>query len=144
MMKLTKAIIFIWSIILFASCEDDKPIKGGIKFEKLSFEQALVKSKNENKVLFVDAYATWCGPCKKLAKTTFVDKKVEKVFNSKFVNIKIDVDESSSLKFVEQFQVNSIPTMLFFDKNGQLIKRLEGYYDEEELLHETKEIIGLN
>lgn len=141
MMKLTNAIIFIWSIILLASCEDDKPIKGGIKFEKLSFEQASVKSKNENKVLFVDAYATWCGPCKKLAKTTFVDKKVEKVFNSNFVNIKMDVDESSNLKFVEEFQVNSIPTMLFFDKNGQLIKRLEGYYDDEELLQEVQGIV---
>lgn len=141
MMKLTKAIIFIWSIILLASCEDDKPIKGGIKFEKLSFEQASVKSKNENKMLFVDAYATWCGPCKKLAKTTFVDKKVEKVFNSNFVNIKMDVDEAASLSFVEKYEINSIPTMLFFDNNGQLIKRLEGYYDEEELLQEVQQFV---
>lgn len=140
MMKLTKAIIFIWSIILLASCEDDKPIKGGIKFEKLSFEQASVKSKNENKVLFVDAYATWCGPCKKLAKNTFVDKKVEKVFNSNFVNIKMDVDEAASLSFVEKYEINSIPTMLFFDSSGKVLKRLEGYYDEEELLQEVQGI----
>ena len=140
MMKLTKAIIFIWSIILLASCEDDKPIKGGIKFEKLSFEQASVKSKNENKVLFVDAYATWCGPCKKLAKTTFIDKKVENVFNSNFVNIKMDVDEAASLSFVEKYEINSIPTMLFFDSSGKVLKRLEGYYDEEELLQEVQGI----
>lgn len=47
----------------------------GIQFEKGTFKQALQKAKKENKLLFIDGYADWCAPCKKMEKTCFSGRR---------------------------------------------------------------------
>lgn len=46
----------------------------GIKFEDTNFSTILAKAKKENKLIFIDAYASWCGPCKLMVKNV-LDKK---------------------------------------------------------------------
>ena len=55
------------------SCDKNNITKDGIKFEKDNWENTLAKAKVENKIVFVDAYTTWCGPCKKMDAKTFPD-----------------------------------------------------------------------
>ena len=80
--------IFLFSALFsaFLSCDKNNNTKDGIKFEKDNWENTLAKAKAENKIVFVDAYTTWCGPCKKMDANTFPDKKVGDFYNKNFIN----------------------------------------------------------
>ena len=74
----------------------------------------------EDKLLVVDFFATWCGPCKKLSPT--LDEVSEELGEQ--VNIvKVDVDESEDLAM--DYGIRSVPTVLFF-KNGQQVDKFVG------------------
>ncbi|MCW4030218.1 MAG: thioredoxin [Candidatus Bathyarchaeota archaeon] len=81
-----------------------------------NFEQTI----NSNKVVFVDFWATWCGPCRALAPTI---EEVAKEYQGKVLVGKLDVDENPAT--AERFQVFSIPTMILF-VNGQETERIVG------------------
>ena len=67
----------------------------------------------------IDFFATWCGPCKRIAPTY---EKLSEAFTS-VTFLKVDVDESPEL--VDMFAVNSMPTFVFL-KHGQVVKKVEG------------------
>src|SRR5687768_6575536 len=67
-------------------------VTGGIKFAKIRVEKAMEEAKASGKLIFIDVHTTWCGPCKEMARTTFQSDEVGKVFNKKFVNLKIDAE----------------------------------------------------
>lgn len=66
--------------ILEAKNYANTPDELGIQFFEGSYAVALAKAKAENKLLFVDIYASWCGPCKRLKATTFRDPEVGAYF----------------------------------------------------------------
>ena len=59
-------------------------------FEELTLAKALEKAKAENKLVFVDCYTSWCGPCKYMLNNVFVLPEVGAFFNEHFVNVKYD------------------------------------------------------
>ena len=75
--KCLNLLLFIGSIISSSTvyCQE------GVNFEKETWSNTLAKAKAENKIVFVDAYTTWCGPCKKMDAKTFPDEKVGDFFN---------------------------------------------------------------
>src|SRR5690349_20740882 len=62
-----------------------------IIFIENAWGTTLKKAQKEQKYIFVDAYATWCGPCKQLKASTFKDEKAANFFNQNFVNLSIDM-----------------------------------------------------
>jgi thioredoxin-related protein len=98
----------------------------GIKFEHGTFAEALAKAKKENKMLFVDFYTTWCGPCKKMSKTIFTQKEVGDYYNKNFISLKIDAEKGEGPKLAEANKVSGFPTMIFFNNDGTENKRLVG------------------
>ena len=60
-----------------------------ISFENFSFEEIKLKAKKENKLIFLDAYTSWCGPCKWLSKNIFTNDTVATYFNKNYINAKI-------------------------------------------------------
>jgi thioredoxin 1 len=81
-----------------------------------NFEQTI----KNNKLVLVDFWAGWCGPCRALAPTI---EELAKEYTGKVLVGKLDVDENPAT--AERFQVFSIPTMIVF-KNGQEAERLVG------------------
>jgi len=83
-----KNLIFSIAVLIVSFTSSEKKIyKKGINFFKGTYTEALAKAKEENKPVFLDVYAGWCGPCKKLKKTTFKDETVGEYFNKNFICI---------------------------------------------------------
>src|SRR5688500_7757549 len=67
----------------------------GIKWTTgLTWEQINQKAKTENKYIFLDLYATWCGPCKEMDKSVYPNDTVGLFFNNKFVSVKVQMDRT--------------------------------------------------
>jgi thioredoxin-related protein len=113
----------------------------GIDFFHGTWQEALDKAKAENRYIFVDAFTTWCGPCKKMSRETFPDASVGSYFNKNFINVKLDMEDGGDGSAVaEQFAVNSFPTYLFLSPDGQLAYRSVGYMVPEDFVALGKEV----
>ena len=95
----------------------------GIKFETGTWAEVLALAKEQNKPIFVDAYATWCGPCKWMAKNTFTDEKVGAFVNENFIPYKMDLEKGEGIEFAKVNMVRAYPTVLFFNAQGEGIHR---------------------
>ena len=80
-----------------------------------------------DKLVIVDFFATWCGPCQMLAP---VIANLDKKYSDEVEFYKVNIDESQESAI--RYGVMSVPTLIFF-KNGEEIERQIGYMDEEEL-----------
>jgi thiol:disulfide interchange protein len=99
----------------------------GIDFFKGTFQEALALAEKEQKHVFVDVYATWCGPCKQLKRTTFKDKEVGEYFNKNFINIAIDGETEEGDKILSRYNIRSYPTLLILDAKGRVLTRQTGF-----------------
>jgi thiol:disulfide interchange protein len=110
-----------------------------IKFSPQSYKQVLAKAKASHKQVFVDAYATWCSPCKELRKTTFKDAKASAYFNKNFINFSIDVEKGEGVQLAKTWQVEGLPTLLIVDENGKVLANHTGFVDGSGLLQFAQE-----
>ena len=132
MKKIIALLLSSLSILSFAQNATEK----GIHFEHGTFAQLLEKAKKENKPIMIDAYTTWCGPCKLMSKTTFMNDTAAEFYNRNFVSAKIDMEKGEGLEIAKKYNVKCYPTFLFLDGNGELIHRQSAYM-------QTQEFIGL-
>ena len=98
------------------------------KIEKEDFEKEVLKN---SKMVVVDFFATWCGPCQLLMPVLEEISKERDDFDI----IEIDVDKAQDLAM--QYDIEAVPTMIIF-KNGTAIDRIGGYYAKDELEEELK------
>ena len=106
----------------------------GINFENSDFKTALAKATAENKIVFIDAYTTWCGPCKWMSKNVFTDEKVGTFYNDKFVNLKVDMEKGEGKDIARTYEVYAYPTLLFLDCTGKMLHISIGSRSVEEFL----------
>ena len=106
----------------------------GIEFEYGTWAEAQAKAKAEQKLIFMDAYTTWCGPCKMLTKQTFPDSTVGAFFNSRFVCVKMDMEKGEGIELARKYGVEVYPTLLFFQPDGVVAHRAAGFYPPAQLL----------
>ncbi|TAE74641.1 MAG: thioredoxin [Bacteroidetes bacterium] len=109
-------------------------VNAQITFETGTWEQAKAKAKKQKKMIFLDAYTTWCGPCKWLSNNVFTDKAVGEFHNAKFVNYKMDMEKGEGPEFAKKFGVDAYPTLLYFTKEGELAHRTVGAAPAPQLL----------
>ena len=113
-----------------------------IKFETSSFEEVKAKAKKENKLIFVDAYTTWCGPCKWMAKSVFTNDTVADYFNANFIATKIDMEKGEGIEFRKKYQVFCFPNLLFINGDGEIIHRRGGGMPPANFIAFAKEAQG--
>ncbi|KPE52963.1 thioredoxin family protein [Chryseobacterium indologenes] len=111
----------------------------GIKFEDSNFAAILAKAKKENKLVFVDAYASWCGPCKLMVKNIFPLQTVGDYYNSHFVNAKIDMEKGEGIGLAKKYNVKAFPTYLFINGDGEEVHRTLGYVEEKDFIQFAKD-----
>jgi len=114
--------------------------EGGIQFHKGSWAEAIARAQKENKPIFMDIYATWCGPCKQLKKYTFADKEAGDYFNQNYINVALDGEQAEGAELAQKFEVMAYPTLIFLDKNGNVIQKSPGFRSSGDLIKLGKTI----
>jgi len=122
-----KSILFALGLIISISATGQEVT--GIKFIKENLVQAKSQAAKEDKVIFVDAYTTWCGPCKMMDRTTFKDEAVTEFYNENFVNLKMDMEKGDGPSFAQSHSVRGYPSLLFLNAGGELVHRSLGFQD---------------
>ena len=129
----------MWSVVcIMLLCTSMSGFSQGIEFFKGTFNEALTKASNEGKLVFVDFYATWCGPCKQMAEKVFPDEELGKYMNEKFVCLQIDVEKEGWQKEVAEKYNVVLPTLVFFKLDSTVASRLAGAREKAELLNAAK------
>lgn len=115
---------------------------GGISFDKISLEKAKKQAKKEGKLIFIDCYTSWCGPCKRMAATTFQEDEVAKLFNKNFINLKIDIEkDDDGADVARRYRVRAYPTLLFINGDGELVKQTVGFQTKDKLMAFAKSVL---
>ncbi len=97
-----------------------------INFFEAVWDQIRQKARDENKLIFFDAYTSWCGPCKMMARDVFTQKKVADYFNENFINVKFDMEKGEGIELKDKFGVNAYPTYLYLDADENVIYKTIG------------------
>lgn len=129
----TLLILTMWFNTTLSAQETTK----GISFhDNKPWKEILQLAKKENKLIFMDCYTSWCGPCKALAKNVFTQEKVGDFFNPRFINVKYDMEKGDGKMLNEQYKKHIIgyPTLLLINAEGKVLQQLAGYKDADELI----------
>ena len=113
----------------------DQPVNDQqIVFIEDDWSAALKQAAAQHKYIFVDAYATWCGPCKMLKATTFKNKKAAEFYNKNFVNIAIDMEKGIGPQLAAQWRMQAYPTLIIFNPKGEPVLGTVGYIKAPDLI----------
>ncbi len=114
----------------------------GIEFQEKPYAELLKIAKKQKKLIFVDVYTSWCGPCKYMAKNIFTKEEAGAYYNENFLNLKVDAEKSADGKMIaKQFEVTGFPTCLFIDGNGELVYRFMGGRALKQFIDEGKKAL---
>ncbi len=129
--------ISIVACLLMAFAYNYKSSKpgGGIKFTHVTLKKAKDEAKKSGKIIFIDCYTSWCGPCKQMAATSFQDEKVAAVYNEKFINLKVDIEkDADGPELARMYKISGYPTLLYINAEGKLVKSMLGLQTADKLI----------
>jgi thiol:disulfide interchange protein len=105
-----------------------------IIFIEDAWNEALKQAAAQNKYIFVDAYASWCGPCKMLKLTTFKNSKAAEFYNRNFINVAIDMEKGQGPELAAQWRMQAYPTLIIFNPKGEPVLGTVGYIKAADLI----------
>ena len=111
----------------------------GVYWEDLTLEQALKKAERGKRMVFVDCYTTWCGPCKYMTSNVFPQEVVGNYFNSNFVCLKIDMEKGEGPELVKRYGIRAFPTFLILRPDGSVYHKLLGSGEADAFLKRVQE-----
>ena len=114
----------------------------GVDFQHLTFDEALAKAKAEKKLVFVDCYTTWCGPCKMMTTKIFPMKEAGEFFNPRFVCVKFDMEQGEGKELKNKLGVRAYPSFFIIRPDGTVQHAVVGGDELEPFIKRVKK--GLN
>ena len=114
----------------------------GIRFTNGSWDEIKAKARKEKKIIFLDVYASWCGPCKMLKRNTFSYIEVGEYFNAHFINVALDGENGEGRLLAKQYGVHGYPTMLFIMPDGSIKNTAVGYHTPKQLLKQAYRVVN--
>jgi thioredoxin-related protein len=134
------AILLFYSINLFSQTT-------GVQFiDNLTWNDLKQKAKTEKKNIFIDVYATWCGPCKDMDAKVYPKEEVGQFINDKFISVKVQQDKSEkdnafikswyadAASIIKEYHVEAFPTYLFVSPEGKLMHKEIGFKEAPEFM----------
>ncbi|RDI15870.1 thioredoxin family protein [Flavobacterium sp. AG291] len=127
----------------------------------MSIDEALAAQKKKAKPIFMDVYTDWCGPCKMLDKNTFHDPEVVKFISENYYAVKFNAESNTEVnfkgkkytnpqynpdrkgrnaqhQFAATLNLEGYPSMVVFDKKGEINNTIVGYHTPAQLLEALK------
>lgn len=105
--------------------------------ENESWNAVKSKAVKENRMIFMDCYTSWCGPCKGLAQNVFPQPKVGEFLNSNFVCCKYDMEKGEGIMLYKKYKDNipGFPTMLVINPvDESIVHKVVGYTEPDALI----------
>ncbi len=111
-----------------------------IEYFKGTFKEALEKAKKEGKMVFIDSYTSWCGPCKHLKNNILPNESLAQYINEKYVPLAINIERGEGPRLKRKYPHYTFPTLLFIKSDGRLKNKFSGLptYGAQELLNFAK------
>ena len=128
-------LIFTIIIVLFSSFQI---IGQGMDFFHGTWDEALQEAQKEGKLIFVDSYTKWCGPCRRMQKNIFPTKKAGDFYNKHFINVKMDMETQEGMKFGITYPVGAYPTFFYISPKGKVVFTKKGGRDIERFIEMGK------
>jgi thioredoxin-related protein len=129
----------------------------GIRFvENMSWREVLNLAKSERKYIFVDCFATWCGPCKLMDRDIFIDENVGAYMNANFISVRMQMDTSQQDKdevkdryvdahdIRQRYNISAFPSFLFFSPEGKVVHRSLGFKNGNDFILMAKNATDTN
>jgi thioredoxin-related protein len=124
-----------WLILLaLCCCSVRMSAQVGIEFYEGNWNDALAKAKTANKPIFLDAFTTWCSPCKQMSAEVFSNAEVADFFNGNFINVKLDMEKGEGIELAKKWSIQVYPSLLFFSADGKSLHLATGFHDARDFL----------
>ena len=105
-----------------------------------SLEVGMQLAQKKNRPILLDLYVPWCHFCRKLQRETYPKLRRNKTFNE-FIRVRINGEKQPQI--LEDYEVRSFPTIIFLDKNGAYLHRINGFVNTATLANKLKEAYKL-
>lgn len=135
--------ILFFTILYFTNAQT-------LKIIEQNYDQALRIAKEENKLVFIDFYTTWCAPCEKLDKLVFQNDSVQNLLDENFILLRYDAEKDKVHHLSKKHHASSYPTAVILNPQGFVVNRKYGFSGEDfddlskNVLEFTKETLQLN
>jgi thioredoxin 1 len=107
-----------------------------VTFVSSSWETAQNQAKSESKLFFVDFDASYCASCRNMDESTYQDSRLASFIKDNVVALRLDVQDFDGVMWSQKYEVEALPTMLIFNQEGKLVKRLVGFKSAGQLIQE--------
>lgn len=108
------------------------------EFRHITFDEALQAAQKENKLVFIDFFTTWCGPCKMMSTKVFPEPAVGEYMNKTFIPIKLDA-EAEGQELARKFGVRAYPTYVILNAKGEKVTDFSGAMQGEKFIDKLQE-----
>ncbi len=130
-------IIFIVGLLIMALFPLTSPAKAE-EINWYSYDEGLSKAKSEGKPIFIDFWSSSCSPCVKMEKDVYPNEEVIQK-SKEFINIKINVYQDTDI--ATEYDIESIPTLIFLNSEGDVIRREKGYKSPTDLINLMDDVL---
>jgi thiol-disulfide isomerase/thioredoxin len=133
-------------VVAFMAVGNGRAQAGRVSFQRSpEWQQVLKQARKAHKLIFLDGYTTWCGPCKRMDREVFTRSAEARFFNEKFINVKYDMEEGEGAMLKRQYGITAFPSYLFINSDGQVLHRIVGaYFGEEEFMNYARMVLTYN
>ena len=136
-----KKILLILAVAGLCTAACAQTDKKGVAFQETTMAELQKQSADTGKPIFVDVYATWCGPCKYMANNVFTQDKAGAYFNANFVNAKFDAEKGEGREVARKYQVTAYPTFLILDSDGKELGRVVGGAEVDDFIRKVQGLL---